>query len=116
VSRGGRREPPAPRACGVAMSADATRIEDAGGLPPWVRRAVGSRLAAVAAAQAKLDEARADLDTLVHHVRLICGDEDALAWFLAIGVNKTTLRRFWKKPRAAKRRRAIRPHPPALGP
>jgi hypothetical protein len=84
---------------------DPTRIEATYGLPEWVRRAAGSRLGAVGAAQAKLDEARADLDTLVQHVRLICGDEGALAWFLAIGVSKATLRRFWKRPRRKERAR-----------
>ncbi|MGH8681886.1 MAG: hypothetical protein ACREVP_10360 [Burkholderiales bacterium] len=84
---------------------DAARIEGTCGLPQWVRRAAGSRLAAVAAAQAKLDEARGDLNVLLHHIRLICGDKDARAWLLAIGVDKATLRRFWKGSRARGRER-----------
>ncbi len=84
---------------------DAAQIEETYGLPQWVRRATGSRLAAVAAAQAKLDEARGDLADLLHHVRLICGDKDARAWFLAIGIDKATLRRFWNKSNGRKRER-----------
>ena len=76
---------------------DATRIEETYCLPGWARRAAAARLAAVAAAEAKFNEARDDLAFLLHHVRTICGDEDARAWFLAIGVDKATLRRFWKR-------------------
>jgi hypothetical protein len=86
---------------------DATRIEETYGLPQWVRRATGARLAAVAAAQVKLDQAREDLDILVRHVRLICGDKNARAWFLAIGLDKATLRRFWKKTATTKRERTV---------
>jgi hypothetical protein len=82
---------------------DTARIEGTYGLPEWVRSAAGSRLAAVAAAQAKLDEAHGDLDVLLRHVRVICGDKDARAWFLAIGVDEVTLRRYWDKSSSATR-------------
>jgi hypothetical protein len=86
----------------VAMN-DATRIEEIYGLPQWVQRAVGARLAAAAAAKVKASEARNDVAELVHHVRAICGDEDARAWFL---VDKGTLRQYWKKAGGGKRKRA----------
>jgi hypothetical protein len=40
---------------------------------------------------------RDDVAVLLQHVRAICGDEDARAWLLAIGVDKAALRRVWKK-------------------
>jgi len=84
---------------------DATRIEEMYGLPRWVQRAVGARLAAAAAARVKASEARNDVAELVHHVRAICGDEDARAWFLAIGLDKATLRKYWTKSGDRKRER-----------
>lgn len=91
---------------------DATRIEETYGLPQWAQRAAGVRLSAVAAAEAKVSEARADMAELLHHIRAICGDKDARAWFLAIGVDKATLRRFWRKPGGEKRKRAVTPGDP----
>jgi hypothetical protein len=95
---------------------DPTRIEEMYGLPRWVQRAVGARLAAAAAAKVKASEARNDVAELVHHVRAICGDEDARAWFLAIGVDKATLRRFWNKAGGGTRkpRTGSRPERPPL--
>jgi len=96
---------------------DPTRIEEMYGLPRWVQRAVGARLAAVVAAEVKLSEARGDMAELVHHIRAICGDRDARAWFLEIGVDKATLRRFWNRAGTTKRERTPRPEtaPPQPG-
>ena len=84
---------------------DVTRIEKMHGLPQWVQRAVGARLAAAAAAEVKASQARDDVAELVRQVRGICGDEDARAWFLGIGVDKATLRKYWRKSGDTKRER-----------
>jgi hypothetical protein len=86
---------------------DPSRIEDTYSLPRWVRSAAEARLAAVAAAEAKLAAARADVTELLRHVRAICGDEDARAWCLGIGIGKATLRKFWNKSGTTKRERTV---------
>ncbi len=85
---------------------EVTRIEEAYRLPRWARRAAESRIAAVAAAEVKLSDARDDVADLLHHIRAICGDRDARAWCFAIGIDRATLRRFWNKSSARKRERA----------
>ena len=84
---------------------DVIRIEEAHSLPRWARNAAATRLAAVAAAEAKLTEARDDVAELLQHIRAICGDKDARAWCRAIGIDKATLRRFWSRSGARKRER-----------
>jgi hypothetical protein len=84
---------------------DATRIEKAYRLPRWVRGVAQQRLAAMATVRARLNEARDDVAELLRHVRAICGDEDARAWVLAIGIDKVTLRKVWSKSGSRKRER-----------
>jgi hypothetical protein len=84
---------------------DASRIEEMYSLPQWVRSAAQARLAALAGAEAKLDQARNDVAELLRHIRAICGDEDARAWLLAIGARKATLRKVWNKSGIRKRER-----------
>ncbi len=88
---------------------DATRIEETYGLPEWGRRAALARFAALASVEARFNEVRDDVAVLLHHVRAICGDENARAWLLAIGIDKAALRRVWKKTGG---RRSKTPIPP----
>jgi hypothetical protein len=81
---------------------DATRIEETRGLPEWTRRAALARFAVLASVEARFNEVRDDVAVLLQHVRAICGDEDARAWLLAIGIDKAALRRVWRKTGARK--------------
>ena len=51
---------------------DATRIEETYGLPQWVRRAAGSRLAAVAAAQYFLFNSSATVSISLRKAAFTC--------------------------------------------
>ena len=94
---------------------DPTRIEETYGLPQWARSAAQTRLAAVAAAEVKLGQARDDVVELLRHIRAICGDKDARAWLLAMGVDKGALRKFWNTSGTRKRELTVRREASNLG-
>jgi hypothetical protein len=85
---------------------DATRIEETYGLPEWARRAALARFAAFGSVEARFNEVRDDVVVLLRHIRAICGDKAARAWFLGIGIDKVTLSKFWRKSAPRKRERS----------